>query len=187
MKTNKESRLTKFNLDEKKKQNLYAICVVITLILLMCGDQIVIRFIEQVPNDNNRVFGSDIPIDYKIDFLDELTIEEVLQKIENKESFTLISSRNSCHTCNLYIPILKEMFAKYEINAYYINRSLYDRDNENFARFMTFDERLNKNLQYTPYIMVFKDGLLSDELVGSKKRNEVEDFILKNNLATNQI
>ena len=187
MKTNKNSHLLKINLDEKKKQNLYAICVVLALILLMCGDRIVIHFIDQVPNDNNKVFGSDMPADYIIDFLDELSIEEVLNKVENKESFTLISSRNSCHTCTLYIPILKEMFAKYEIKAYYINRSLYDRDNENFVKFMSLDERLNKNLQYTPYVMTFKDGVLVDELKKKKKRNEVEEFVLRNNLEANKI
>ena len=68
-----------------------------------------------------------------------------------------------------------------------MNRSLYDRDNEEYVSLLNQDERLKKNLQYTPYIMVFKNGKLVDELVGSKNKEEVEEFVLRNELATNSI
>ena len=110
-----------------------------------------------------------------------------MTKIQNQESFTLLSSRDSCHTCVQYVPLLKEVFDKYEVDAYYMNRSLYDRDNEEYVALLNQDERLKKNLQYTPYIMVFKNGKLVDELVGSKNKEEVEEFVLRNNLATNNI
>ncbi len=177
-------------LDEKRKQTIYCICVVLALVLLFLGDRIVLRFIDQIPNNNNRVFGENGEIsasDYNIDFLEELNITEILDKINRQESFTLLSSRDSCHTCEKYIPMLKELFTKYEIDAYYMNRSLYDRDNNEYVQFMNVDEKLKEHLQYTPYLMVFKNGKLVDELVGSKPKEEVENFIAKNELATNNI
>ena len=190
MKLDKEKIKELTTLDDKKRQVIYCICVVVALVVLSFGDRIVLHFIQQVPNNNNRIFGESGEItagDYKIDFLEELTVTDILQKIQNQESFTLLSSRDSCHTCVQYIPLLKEVFDKYEVDAYYMNRSLYDRDNEEYVTLLNQDERLKKNLQYTPYIMVFKNGKLVDELVGSKNKEEVEEFVLRNNLATNNI
>ena len=190
MKLDKEKLKEFTTMDDRKRQVIYCICVVVALVVLAFGDRIVLHFIEQVPNNNNRVFGESDEFtagDYKIDFLEELTVKDILQKIQNQESFTLLSSRDSCHTCVQYIPLLKNVFDKYEVDVYYMNRSLYDRDNEEYVFVLNQDERLKKNLQYTPYIMVFKNGLLVDELVGSKNKEEVEDFVLKNNLATNNI
>lgn len=186
----KDKKERGIHLNEKRKQTIYCICVVLALILLFSGDRIVLRFIDQIPNNNNRIFGENgesNPADYTIDFLEELSITEILEKINRQESFTLLSSRDSCHTCERYIPILKELFTKYEIDAYYMNRSLYDRDNNEYVLFMSIDERLENHLQYTPYLMVFKDGKLIDELVGSKEKEEVENFIARNELATNNI
>lgn len=190
MKLDKEKIKEFTTLDDKKRQVIYCICVVVGLVVLAFGDRIVLHFIEQVPNNNNRVFGESSEItagDYKIDFLEELSVRDILNKIQSQESFTLLSSRDSCHTCVQYIPLLKEVFDKYEVDAYYMNRSLYDRDNEEYVALLNQDERLKKNLQYTPYIMVFKNGKLVDELVGSKNKEEVEEFVLRNNLATNNI
>ena len=176
--------------DEKKRQIIYSICVVVALLVLAFGDKIVLHFIEQVPNNNNQIFGGSGEVtasDYQIDFLKELAEKDILSKIQNQENFTLLSSRDSCHTCVFYIPLIKEVFDKYEVDAYYMNRSLYDRDNTEYVSLLNQDERLKKNLQYTPYIMVFKDGKLVDELVGSKNKEEVEEFVLRNQLATNQI
>ena len=190
MKIDKEKIKEMTTLNEKKKEVIYCICIVLTLIVLALGDQIVLHFINQAPNNNNRVFGESgesLPADYKIDFLSELTVDEILKKLENKESFTLLSSRDTCHTCEEYIPILKELFTKYEVDAYYMNRSIYDRDNAEYVKLLEYDERLEENLQYTPYLMVFKEGVLVDELVGSQKKETVEEFVLKNQLATNEI
>lgn len=190
MKRIKEENITDLiNLDEKKKEKIYCVCIVLVLLLLLFGDRIAMHFISHQPNPNNTAWGGEVisAEDYKIDFLSELKIPEILEKIKSRETFLLLSSRDSCHTCKTYIPLLKKKFDKYEIEAFYLNRSLYDRDNSYYVDFMNLDERLEKNLQYTPYLMYFKDGVLIDELVGSKKDNIVEEFIKKNNLENNKI
>lgn len=175
----------KISLDEKKKQNIYCIFMVLVLILLAFGDQIMLKFIDHQPNPNNTIFGENKEVaasDYKIEYFTELSISEVFEKLRNKEKFVLLSSRDSCHTCKTYIPILKEQFAINNIKGYYLNRSLYDRDNQDYIELLKVDQRMEKNLQYTPYIMYFKDGKLIDDLVGSKSKEEVNNFIIKNNI-----
>ena len=177
-------------LDDRKKEIFYCVAIVLVLILLAVGDHIVIHFINQVPNNNNQVFGANEEYsasDYTFDFLDELTVKEILAKINDQESFALLSSRDSCHTCVKYIPIVKELVQKYQIEMYAMNRSLYDKNNKEFKELTELDERLAKNLQYTPYIMVFKDGHLTAELIGSQTKEEVENFIIDNQLAANVV
>ena len=188
MKKNKVEK-TKI-VDERKKEIFYCISIVLVLILLAVGDHIIMHFIGQVPNNNNQIFGANEEYsasDYTFDFLDELTMKEILTKINDQESFALLSSRDSCHTCVKYIPIVKELVQKYQIEMYAMNRSLYDASDEEFKQFTELDERLAKNLQYTPYIMVFKDGHLTAELIGSKTKEELENFIIDNQLAANAV
>lgn len=190
MKPIKEKKIKEMiNLDERKKEKIYCICIVLVLLLLAFGDRIAMHFISHQPNPNNTAWGGEVisAEDYKIDFLFELKIPDIMRKIEDKETFLLLSSRDSCHTCKTYIPLLKRKFDKYEIKAFFLNRSLYDRDNSYYVDFMNIDKRLEKNLQYTPYLMYFKEGKLVDELVGSKKENEVEEFLKRNNLENNKI
>lgn len=189
IKYEKEKLKDMINLDEKKKETMYCVCIVIVLLLLAFGDRIAMHFISHQPNPNNTAWGGEVisAEDYKIDFLSELKIPDIIERIEEKETFLLLSSRDSCHTCKTYIPLLKKKFDKYGIEAFYLNRSLYDRDNTYYVDFMKKDSRLEKNLQYTPYLMYFKEGKLIDELVGSKKEIEVEEFIKRNNLENNKI
>ena len=106
--------------------------------------------------------------------------QEILTKIEQKESFLLLSTRDNCYTCKTYLPLLKDIFTTNGIQGYYLNRSLYDMDNDNFKTLATKDERLKNNLQYTPYLMMFENGVLKDELVGSQPKETVTEFIYKN-------
>ena len=83
MKLDKEKIKELTTLDDKKRQVIYCICVVVALVVLSFGDRIVLHFIQQVPNNNNRIFGESGEItagDYKIDFLEELTVTDILQK-----------------------------------------------------------------------------------------------------------
>ena len=73
MKLDKEKIKEFTTIDDKKRQIIYCICVVVALVVLAFGDRIVLHFILHVPNNNNRVFGEDGEItagDYKINFLE---------------------------------------------------------------------------------------------------------------------
>ena len=69
------------NLSEKQKEVAYCILFLGVLLLLAFGDQIALHFIREDPNDNNSVFGENEELNYRIDFLEELTINQVLEKM----------------------------------------------------------------------------------------------------------
>ena len=119
--------------------------------------------------------------------MEELNISDILNRLNNQETFVLLSTRDNCYTCKSYIPLLEEEFAKYDITAYYMNRSLYDLNNDEFVAFTKMNENIEKNLQYTTYIMYFKEGMLQDELIGSKEKIEIDEIIQKNELENNKI
>jgi len=186
----KDKLKEKINIDEKKKEILYCICIVFVLILLAFGDQIAMHFISHRPNPNNKVFGEEGEVsasDYNVDFLEEISIPEILEKINQQESFLLLSSRDECYTCKKYLPLLKMQFTNFDVQAFFMNRSKYDRDNTYYVEFMKLDTQLEKNLQYTPYLMYFKDGALQDQLVGSKNEEVIVDFIQRNSLGNKKI
>ncbi len=167
------------NLNERQKEIAYCILFIGVLLLLAFGDQIALHFIRQAPNENNSVFGENPKEKYQIDFLEELTINQVREKIERKDSFLLLSSRNFCETCERYLPNLKEMMELYDLKIYYIDREIIDEKSKDYEYLKQMDERLQKHLGYTPYLMYFKNGLLDQELVGKKEKNELEEFIKK--------
>lgn len=51
----------------------------------------------------------------------DLSGEEFKKKIENQDSFILVVSRDGCHFCQEYYPILIDVIEKYDVTAYRIN------------------------------------------------------------------
>ena len=89
----------KLNLDEKTREVIYCVLVVVVIVLVAFGDRIVLRFIKSSPNPNDRVFGGETKEPYSISFLEQLTLDEVLEKLERQETFLLLSSKDDCYTC----------------------------------------------------------------------------------------
>lgn len=70
----------------------------------------------------------------------ELTTNEVIEKINNKDSFILCISATYCSHCNSYKPKLKEISKKYKIDIYYIDYDKYtDNEIEEFKNYISFD------------------------------------------------
>lgn len=173
-------KIEKITLDEKQKEIAYCILIVVVLIFLAFGDRIALRFISKNPNPNNTVFGSgEKNKDYKIEFLEELTVWQVLEKINNKETFLLLSSRDSCETCKNLLPDLESVLKEREKNGYYINKDLSEKELTEYQILESLDERLKSHLQYTPYLMYFEEGLLKEEIVGKVEKHTLEDFVKK--------
>ena len=49
------------------------------------------------------------------DNLVRLSYDEIMEKIDNKESFILCISRTTCSHCNVYKPKLRKVANKYDI------------------------------------------------------------------------
>lgn len=173
----------KMEFTEKQKEILYCIFIVAVIVIIAFGDQIVLKFIEHHPNPNDRVFGETEKNhqEYTISFLQELTVEDVIKKIEQKETFFLLSSRDSCVTCAMMLNDLENVLKDNNQTGYFINHEKIKKESISYQKWIKDDEMLAKNLSYTPYFMYYKDGVLERSLVGKPTKEKLQAFILKEN------
>ncbi len=106
--------------------------------------------------------------------IDQITLQELEKKIENKENFVLLVSMTNCSHCILYKPIFSEVINGNNITA-------YDIDVEPMTP--TQYERLDKliDIDGTPTTIFFKDGVEIEEsrLVGYQEKDVLIDSMKK--------
>ena len=73
-----------------------------------------------------------IILDKKIskDYLVEIKYDEVIKKVENKDTFVLLLSQTTCSHCAEYKPKLSRVTKKYKIMVYYLETDLLNEKEE---------------------------------------------------------
>lgn len=97
-------------------------------------------------DDNNQTNEVDIP---------EINIEELENKIKNKETFALYISLPGCSTCAKFNPIISR----------YNEYKLIDIFKANYSDVNAADEVISQIVKYTPTVLIIKDGNLLDALL----------------------
>jgi len=85
-------------------------------------------------------------------YLIELKYQDVIDKIENKESFVICISQTECTHCQSYKPKLAKVAKEYKINIYYIDIDLLSKDEK---------QKFNKYISITggtPSTVFIKEG-----------------------------
>ena len=84
-------------------------------------------------------------------YLKQLKYDEVMEKIQNKESFILVVSQTTCSHCKEYKPVFKKILKKNNLTAYYIEYDLLsDEEKKEFVKYINFDS--------TPVTVFLKNG-----------------------------
>lgn len=84
-------------------------------------------------------------------YFNEIKYKEVIEKIENDESFVLVVSQTTCSHCASYKPKIEKVANKYEINIYYIDVDLLnEEEEEKFSSYISYDG--------TPVTIFIKNG-----------------------------
>ena len=82
----------------------------------------------------------------------ELNVNQVKEKIDNKESFILCISATYCSHCKEYKPKLEDISKEYRMDIYYIDFDKYsDKEQELFRNYVSFDGG-------TPVTLFIKNG-----------------------------
>lgn len=114
-----------------KKKN-YLILGIVLLVLIIIG------IILSTSNNNSNLI--------------ELSYNEILEKVNNKEDFVLCVSASECSHCMSYKPKLKKVSNKYNIKIYYVDvDTLTKEDYNEFKDKFSFDGS-------TPVTIFFKEG-----------------------------
>lgn len=106
-------------------------------------------------------------------YFNKITYEEIIEKIDNKDSFVLLISQTTCTHCASYKPKLEDVANEYKINIYYIDIDLLEEDE--------YDE-LNSRLSFassgTPLTIFLKNG--EEKTVANRiKGDSSSDKIIK--------
>lgn len=97
--------------------------------------------------------------------LHELTYEEYIKKVENKDTFVLIIERATCSHCVTYMPIAEGFANDNNVPMYYVDTDTFSSEDwEGFEKSNTFLRKKNGNWG-TPTTIV---------LVGSKALDYIE-------------
>ena len=103
-------------------------------------------------------------------YLKQLKYDEVMEKIQNKESFILVVSQTTCSHCKEYKPVFKKILKKNNLTAYYIEYDLLsDEEKKEFVKYINFDS--------TPVTVFLKNGeetTTANRIVGARE----EEYII---------
>ena len=111
------------------------------------------------------------------DNLVRLSYDEIMEKIDNKESFILCISRTTCSHCNVYKPKLRKVANKYDIKICYTDVDKYSKnDLKDFNSKISFDGG-------TPTTLFIKDGkekTTATRIEGDVSIEKIADKLKKN-------
>ena len=102
----------------------------------------------------------------------EITLSELQEKVNNKETFILVVTQEGCPHCESFKPVLQDVLVEYDTAGYEIVQSKIDeKDKDAYTDIVP-------NVTGTPTTLFFKNGeevTVSNRLVGAVKRDKVVD------------
>ena len=109
-------------------------------------------------------------------YFKELKYDEVIDKIENKDSFVLLISQTTCTHCISYKPKLEEVANKHKIYIYYIESNLLnDEERDKFTSYINFST--------TPVTVFIKNGeetTVANRINGDASKDKIEKKLKSN-------
>lgn len=106
----------------------------------------------------------------------ELKCDEVIEKINNKESFVLVISQTTCTHCISYKPVLESVAKKYKIKTYYVDVNLFSEEKDNeFKKYVSYSD--------TPSTLFIKDGeetTRANRIVGEANEEKIVSKLKQN-------
>lgn len=105
----------------------------------------------------------------------EVSTENVVERIENKESFILYIGSKDCSACQQFAPTFEEVYNDYPDTLYSIEyTSAIAKDKETFE---ALEENHIQKVTGTPSVYVIKEGVVVEKRVGVLKYSELETLI----------
>lgn len=126
-------------------------------------------------DDESDNSSDDSSINSEINYFKELSVNDFVSLIDNKEDFILVLSQTWCSHCTNYKPKVEKVANNYKIVVYFIEYNLLSEDDKNI---------LNGYIDFysTPTTVFFNDGIeiLDARISGDIDIEEIEN-IFRNN------
>ena len=129
-----------------KNENRTNLIIVLVVIILVAG----IAFIFMSKNLKN-------------DGVKSLTINELREKIDNKDSFVLVITQDGCSHCQAYLPTIRGIANKYNVTFYDVSQTNLNDEDKTYLKNVA-------NIDGTPTTVFIENGeekSTTNRLVGS--------------------
>lgn len=140
------------------KKKTYLIILIILLILLFVS--LGILYIRKKEEENTLVY--------------EINMQQLEEKINNKDTFILVMTQTGCVHCQSYLPTIKKVSREYGVTFYVLNRAKLSKEEYN---------RLNDiaNISGTPATIFIVDGeekTTLNRLTGSIEKSRLVEKLI---------
>lgn len=104
--------------------------------------------------------------------------DELMEKLDNKESFFLVIGNSTCSACIQYKPTLEELVKNKDVELFYLEvdteGAKSDAHRENVVNF--FENYLEDKVNSTPSTIYFSEGKMDELRVGLVKYSDLTQW-----------
>ena len=109
------------------------------------------------------------------DYLKELSYSELIEKINNKDSFIVYVKQDSCSHCQNFTPVLENVLKKYKIEAYYIRLNTFTEEEKTYTDDGSIINGTDLIISGTPTVIFMNNGKESvmHRIVGEASEDKI--------------
>ena len=142
----------------KKRENLINLIIVILVIVIVCllGYKLITKNKQE-----------------KYDYIKNINISELKEKIDNKDSFILVITQNSCSHCKAFLPVINDVAKTYNITIYDISQTNLSDEDSTYLKNIA-------SISGTPTTVFIVDGVektTTNRLVGNVPKYRVIEHL----------
>ncbi|MBT2717481.1 thioredoxin family protein [Bacillus sp. ISL-57] len=98
-----------------------------------------------------------------------ISIEDYKNKLENKDSFVMYVYSTSCPACQSFKPVLNEFIKENNSKVLALNTAVKENNDPTFFK--------ENDLQHTPTLIIYKEGIQTNIEVGFLSKKELTSFL----------
>ncbi len=123
---------------------------------------------ENLSNDMNVIIANaekesaSVTEEEKKEFIN-INVEQYLEYYNGSEKKIVLLARPTCHYCQIAEPIIQKVAKEYDLDIYYLNTDEFTEDDQ--QTFVNSDEKFKTGFG-TPFLMILKDGGITDSVDG---------------------
>ena len=142
----------------KKRENLINLIIVILVIVIICllGYKLITKNKQE-----------------KYDYIKNINISELKEKIDNKDSFILVITQDSCSHCKAFLPVINDVAKTYNITIYDISQTNLSDEDATYLKNIA-------SISGTPTTVFIVDGVektTTNRLVGNVPKYRVIEHL----------
>ena len=88
---------------------------------------------------------------FKTNYIQMLSIDELKEKIDNKDSFILVITQDSCSHCKAFVPTLNKIAKEYNLTFYDVSTTKLNEEEKTYLKNVA-------NTSGTPTTVFIQDG-----------------------------